>query len=136
MPRHSVAFLLLALAACSPKAYIAIDRHPTLLVTNGTGTPLQVVAYDYTTPVGGPPGVYVSPEFPLGRVNSTSACVTLTGLPIADEFALVAEDTLGAMDSPGSTTFVPQDSPGWVVTFDSFSRQPIGPVRLSNACSP
>jgi hypothetical protein len=134
MPRHiATLLLLLALTACS-------DRdEPTLLVTNATGTPLVIIAYDYSIPVNGPPGIYISPSVDLGRVNSASACLTLATLPsVTDEFALDAEEPLkGVSVEPGAPrTFVPQNAPGWGVTFDTLPVGSSGPVAMNNACTP
>jgi hypothetical protein len=129
MPRHIATLLLLALAACS-------DRDPTLLVTNATGTPLEIIAYDYSTPVNGPPGIYLSPSIKVGRVNAASACLTLETLSVADAFALAAYDTLTSVEPQTTGTFVPQNAPGWSVTFDTFPVSPIGPVAMSKACAP
>jgi hypothetical protein len=132
MRRHIATLLLLAFAACS-------DRdEPTLLVTNATGTPLEIIAYDYSVPVNGPPGIYISPSFMLGRVNSVSACLTLATLSVADEFALDAEEPLKGVgvETGAPRTFVPQNAPGWSVTFDTLPLGASGPVAMNNACTP
>jgi hypothetical protein len=133
MPRHSATPLLLVLAAC--------DSDPTLLVTNATGRPLEIEAYDYTAPANGPRGIVFSPSFELGRVNSASACLTLANLMVADEFALAAYDTLTSVQFPTAGTFVPKNAPGWGVTIDTFPvilgvLHPSPPVAMSQACTP
>jgi hypothetical protein len=133
MRRHIATLLLLALAACS-------DRdEPMLFVTNATGTPLEIIAYDYSIHSNGPPGFYTSPSFMLGRVNSASACLTLAPLPsVADEFALDAEEPLKGVGVEGGDprTFVPQNALGWSVTFDTLPVGARGPMAMTNACTP
>jgi hypothetical protein len=129
---RAAAPLLLAIIACSSQ--------PTLLVTNATGRPLEVYAYDYSVSnnPGYPPGIYIntpSPRFTLGRVNSGSACLTIGTPSASDMFVLAAEDTVSGLQTPASKSFVPQDAPGWVVTFDSLGANPVGPVASPNACS-
>jgi hypothetical protein len=97
------------------------------------------VVYDYSTPVMGPPGVSLSPEFDLGTVlgavgSSGTACLRFVGIKVSDAFALVAEDTVNAVATPATGTFVPQDSPGWAVTFTSITAAPTGPVKVATGC--
>src|SRR6267154_6717229 len=127
MPRHSATLLLLALVAC--------DSDPTLLVTNATGRPLEIIAYDYSVPVDGAPGISLSPSFELGRANSATTCLTLANLSVADEFALVAYDTLTSVHFPTTGTFVPKTAPGWSVTIDTLPASPSPPVATSKACT-
>ena len=131
--RYRVAALFLpALAACSTT--------PTLLVTNGTGRPLEVYAYDYSVS-NSPmrlPGIYIgtpNPRFTIGRVSSPSACLAIGTPSVSDMFVLTAEDTLTGAQTPATGTFVPQDAPGWNVTFDTLAARPIGPVATA-ACTP
>lgn len=106
------------------------------------GRPLTVVVYDYSTPVMGPPGVSLSPEFDLGTVGSDlgsvgssgTACLRFVGIKVSDAFALVGEDTVDAVATPATGTFVPQDSPGWAVTFTSITAVPTGPVKVATGC--
>lgn len=119
---------------------IGCSSLPTLLVTNATGAPLEVNAYDYSVSnnPGFIPGVYFgspNPRFTLGRVNSASACLTVGTPSLSDNFVLAAEDTVNGLQTPASKTFVPQDASGWHVTFDSLSANPVGPVASPNACS-
>ena len=133
----------IVMAVAIPISITACDRFaaapdiPTVFVMNMTGTPLTVVVYDYTTPVGGFPGIYLSPEFKLGQVSSSgSACLTFAGLATADAFALGGEDTLVAVQTRLTNTFVPRDAPGWTVTFANDTAGPIGPTATTKGCSP
>ena len=109
---------------------------PTLFVTNTTGMPLEIVAYDYTVPVQGVQGIFTSPEFDLGVVSADSGCLTLASLAVGDEFAIVGEDKQTGANTPATGTFVPQDASGWMITFANFATTPIGPLEVSKPCSP
>jgi len=144
--RPVTAVLLLAVAACSSKAYA-----PTILVVNATCNvgqcvPLQVLAYDQTIQSPSVPGGW---WFSLGLVNSSSACLTfppsgdfrvngrsVATFTVADAFTLTARDTLLLVPTRQTATFVPQDAPGWSVAFDTFPVNPIGPVAMATACTP
>src|SRR5438552_12282573 len=137
------ALLLLTLAACSSSTSQA-SAPSTVLVTNASCNPgpcrtLQVRAQDetYTAPH---PGAFLG--FPLGYVGSASGCLTFppwtTGYrySLADSFTLIARDILTLDPTPPTGTFVPQDGPGWSVTFDTAPVSPSGPVAMATACTP
>ena len=138
--------LLLALTACSSKAYA-----PTVFITNATCSSgpcrtLQVLAYDETVQAAPVPGGW---GFELGYVSSASGCltfphstpamsngVTLANMTVADGFQLSDRDVETLVETRNTSTFVPQDAPGWSVTLDTFPVNPTTPVAMSKACTP
>jgi hypothetical protein len=138
--------LLLALTACSSKTYA-----PTVFITNATCSSgpcrtLQVLAYDETVQAPPVPGGW---RFELGYVSSPSGCltfphstpatgngVTFATMTVADGFQLSARDVQTLVETRNTSTFVPQDAPGWSVTFDTAPVSPTGPYAMTNACTP
>ena len=138
-----------ALAACSSAT--RPDPPLTLHVTNATCntgpcTHLQILAYDQSIQNNPPPGGWY---FALGQVDSASACLTMppsgtfimSGKPIAtfttaDAFTLSARDSASLTFQGETAEFVPQDAPGWSVTFDTAPVRPSGPMAITTACTP
>jgi hypothetical protein len=151
--RPATLLMCFVLVACSSKPLFGpgsaiLYGNPTILVTNAACTvgscqnPFALsesfvgsTCEGLTSPCG---------DYSYGEFSTPSKCLVLIySVPIgpgvsqgttADSIILFAQ-YVGA-SAYGTSPFVPQDAPGWTLTFDPLSNAPPSITAMSKACTP